>query len=417
MATYNTLQTSDDFVNWRANNIPCGISDSSDQYSVPGLGPSSFILPVGDMNIISPNATIPKGAIFRLSTFGTNATCSSITHFCNITVDQANGTCESAPPEFTWSSNLTYLKSIGANAISYPIIDDSSDRVESWYRGKQDYIHLLDYPLNTTGPGGYTIFMQLWWSEQDSLSDLWPSLNQDVITIVVVNCNFTYYNLTVQYQDRVGYNITEKVIADRFLSDGFSGLMRANAPSKILMKNLGPVFLSGPGTSTDGELMEAVSEGMSQLALASANIFANTTGPALWQQQIHTRILGRYPIIPVVLLVSVLFLNSLFALVICVATSFSRTDSIRVPGKIGSKSVPLLDLARIRLVSPAALVADRFPLKDPVNLRRVEIQAKQDTLDMFCEDAVERRVRIGMHEDKESGESVFGTWVEDSDEI
>ena len=46
----------------------------------------------------------------------------------------------------------------------------------------------------------------------------------------------------------------------------------------------------------------------------------------------------------------------------------------------------------------------------------LEIQAKQDTLDMFCEDTVERRVRIGMHEDKESGEWGFGAWVEESDE-
>ena len=44
-----------------------------------------------------------------------------------------------------------------------------------------------------------------------------------------------------------------------------------------------------------------------------------------------------------------------------------------------------------------------------MNLTRAEIQAKQDSLDMFCEDAVDRRVRIGMHEDKESGEWVFGT--------
>ena len=46
-----------------------------------------------------------------------------------------------------------------------------------------------------------------------------------------------------------------------------------------------------------------------------------------------------------------------------------------------------------------------------------EIQAKQDSLDMFREDTVDRRVRIGMHEDKESGERVFGTWVEESDEV
>ena len=152
------------------------------------------------------------------------------------------------------------------------------------------------------------------------------------------------------------------------------------------------------------------------MAMASAGALANMTGPTLSQQQIQTLILGRYPVIPVVLLIFVLFLNSLFALVICIATSLSRTGSIRVPGKTGAKPVPTLDLARLRLVSPAALVADRFPLQGSANLTKAEIKAMRDTLDMFCEDKVDRRVRIGMHEDKESGEWVFGTWVEESNE-
>ena len=316
-----------------------------------------------------------------------------------------------------WNSNFKYLNSTVANLVSYPIIDDSNERPGPWYAGTDDYSHLLDYPLNTTGPGGYTIFMQLWW----------PSLyagNPEILAYIdqgsgaltaVLNCNFTYYNVTMHVERGENYTVVDEVISERFLSDGFSGPLRSDALTSAFIDNIPPIILY-PRTQ-DEERMDYISLAFSEIVMKSASIFANMTEPAIDLQQTMFLNFGRYPIIPVVLLVSVLFLNSLFALVICVATSFSRTDSIRVPGKIGSKSVPLLDLARIRLVSPAALVADRFPLKDPVNLRRVEIQAKQDTLDMFCEDAVERRVRIGMHKDKESGESVFGTWIEDSDEI
>ena len=169
LTTYNTLQTSEDLVNWRENNIPCGLNNffnMSDQYLDTALNDPRFRGSVDDMPIIDPNITDSESrdTIYHVSTFGANATCSSITHLCNITADQSNGTCESAPPEFMWNSNLTYLSSTNANSVSYPIISDISDRAESRYTGKQDYAHLLDYPLNTTGPGGYTIFMQLWWS-------------------------------------------------------------------------------------------------------------------------------------------------------------------------------------------------------------------------------------------------------------
>ena len=97
----------------------------------------------------------------------------------------------------------------------------------------------------------------------------------------MVNCNFTYYNFTVQYQDG-GFSIIDEVIVDRFLSDGFSGPMRATAPSKAFMEELESTFLTSG--MTDGERMELLSDYLTQLALASASIFANTTGPALSQQ-------------------------------------------------------------------------------------------------------------------------------------
>ena len=219
----------------------------------------------------------------------------------------------------------------------------------------------------------------------------------------------TLYNVTLQYADGT-YNKINEEVSERFLSDGFGGPLRNDVLTSFLAEFLRPIFRST--TVTDEERMKGMTQEFTRLAMASAGISANTTGPSLWQTQLQTQILGRYPIIPVVLLSIVLFLNTLFALVICVATSFSHTGSIRVPGKTGSKSVPLLDLVRLRLVSPAALVSDRFPLaRSSVNLTRAEIQAMRDTLDMFCEDKVDRRVRVGMHEDKESGEWVFGTWV------
>ena len=171
-------------------------------------------------------------------------------------------------------------------------------------------------------------------------SEVLASIGQGVAAIAVVNCNFTYYNVTLQYDDTESYSIIDEVTTDRFLSDGFSGPVRTAVLTSNFMETLQSDLLLARST-TDKSRLASISERFTSLALGSASIFADTTSPALLQQQIQLRILGQYPITPVVLLVSVLFLNSLFALVICVATSFSRTDTIRVPGKTGPKRVPI----------------------------------------------------------------------------
>ena len=433
MATYNTLQTNDDLLNWQANNSPCGLADSPSKTN--GQDPFADVSDAGTDHNYRPNLGYKGDLAFLASvgevgnepyqiqttTFGVRTTCVSITHLCNITGNRSNGTCNGAPSEFTWNSNYTSnfgnLNLTVPHPVSYPIMDDPSERPESWYTGADEYFHLLDYPINTTSSGGYMMFMQLWWPYlEEGYSEILAKIGQGPASIVVLNCNFTYYNLTVQYDynNTYGHAVVDEVISERFLSDGFSGPLRAGLLFGSLMNTIIGNVVYG---SSDTARMDGINDAFAELALFSASIAAaNMTAPALWQEQGQTQILGRYPIIPVVLLVFVLLLNSLFALVICVVTSFSRTDSIRITGKSGSKSVPLLDLARLRLVSPGSLVADRFPLKGSANLTREEIQAMRDTLNMFCEDTVDRRVRIGMHEDKESGEWVFGTWVEESNE-
>ena len=45
---------------------------------------------------------------------------------------------------------------------------------------------------------------------------------------------------------------------------------------------------------------------------------------------------------------------------------------------------------------------------------KAELMARTSTSDMFSR-RDKCRVRVGMHEDKEAGETLFGTWIEDID--
>ena len=70
----------------------------------------------------------------------------------------------------------------------------------------------------------------------------------------------------------------------------------------------------------------------------------------------------------------------------------------------------------MRLLSPVAQVAERYP---PPNLglvdTRAELMSRASASEMFTEKMDGRRVRVGMHEDKETGEMIFGTWIDVTD--
>ena len=117
---------------------------------------------------------------------------------------------------------------------------------------------------------------------------------------------------------------------------------------------------------------------------------------------------------PVFLLLSVLFLNTLFAILICVTTSLSYTEFVEVSETAGGKQVSLLELVRLRLISPFALIADRYgSVGDDMPDEGAEDVANTTGLDMFSEIGDVRQVRVGICENKVTGRKVFGTWMDD----
>ena len=71
----------------------------------------------------------------------------------------------------------------------------------------------------------------------------------------------------------------------------------------------------------------------------------------------------------------------------------------------------------MRLLSPVAhQVAERYP---PPSLSavgtRAELMSRAFASEMFSEKMDDRRVRVGMHEDKETGETIFGTYLDFAD--
>ena len=74
----------------------------------------------------------------------------------------------------------------------------------------------------------------------------------------------------------------------------------------------------------------------------------------------------------------------------------------------------ILELARLRLISPLAFIADRYDAAgNDVPDEGAGNMANTTGLDMFSEIGDVWRVRVGMCKNKATGRKVFGTWMDD----
>lgn len=270
-----------------------------------------------------------------------------------------------------------------------------------------DFIDLLGYPINITQPGPYTLWLQLWWNSLDAftqhnLSGVF-SVPVDSIGVALAMCNVSYFNVTLEYRNGSYIKVNE-VPSARFLSDGISGALRANIFNNVLLENLIPTFNSL--NATDEERMALLTQEMTRFATVSAGIFANVTGPPLWQHKVENRILGRYPIAPVLSLITLLFITATFAVTICILAVASPSTKGNVYGM--KHALSELDLARLRLVSPFALIAEICDALDQDGKRSSN---QSNSIDMLHNKLDVRQICVGVHED-EAGEAVFRMWIE-----
>lgn len=129
------------------------------------------------------------------------------------------------------------------------------------------------------------------------------------------------------------------------------------------------------------------------------------------QSELVSRIVGRYPFWPVIIILILLFLYAGFALFLCVVTAFAPTEIIQVIGK--EVPVAALDLAVLGLTDHVAIAAELFSEKD--GEKRAECTMQTDAMEMHREDR-EPLLRLGLHRHGKGGETIFGFEGDDGGE-
>ena len=163
LSTYDTLQLID-LENWQTNNTPCGLAFPSSAPVEQDLRLAMNESSTTDIELLGDEknsavlvaSNVPENVVFQMTTFGSRASCASINKLCNVTADWENGTCGNPPSVVSWNSPSPGPGFRGS--ISYPITNNS-DGASDPFQTTNFYSELLNYPVNTTSPGGYTILM------------------------------------------------------------------------------------------------------------------------------------------------------------------------------------------------------------------------------------------------------------------
>jgi hypothetical protein len=169
---------------------------------------------------------------------------------------------------------------------------------------------------------------------------------------LLANCTLGFYNVTVTY-DRGQYTLIDSVLTDTWLSDGFAGPTFFGHYTMPLISNIEGIALkSGSLESTIALLRQE----MARMALGSAASVAGSTVGTIDQRRTEQRLLGRYPKIPALSLIGILYLYALVAIVFYVSAVFVDTRASYV-AECDEEAISVIEVAQIRLTQPDTVVA------------------------------------------------------------
>ncbi|KAA1476761.1 hypothetical protein DENSPDRAFT_843829 [Dentipellis sp. KUC8613] len=377
--------------------------------------------------VVDPNVPQTSSDVSNVSytgaTFGARASCSSVNHLCtNPTPTSYNITCSDVPSGFP-PINLTAPDSDTANGLSpgvskLGLLSANCDGCQ--YINASDVSHGHDsYAYGRAPPvNNYSLWMQLAWELTGSesfngasttVSDTAPESDIAYTTTgprahILAHCSLTFYNVTIRYENG-NYSRVAEELSNTGLSDGLAGPTRMALYASRLLDDVQGVAFSGAHTD---RVMAYLNQDLARLALGSAAYLTDQKEPVLDQQVLGTRALGRYPFWPAVIYIVLLWINAIVPLGIAGWTMMTRTSRIRVPGDQPA-TVSALELAKLRLTRPAALVAELvWHRSEEQSNQRVLSSVSTSVPGMFDEMEDGKGVRVGLHE--ADGQTLFGVW-------
>lgn len=367
--------------------------------------------------------SVPQLLSFEMGTFGARASCQSVTPSCKVDTSSGAVSCEGFPSTFVafnYSGDKPSGVGSGQSALYIQTSNcDGCDHIRADTALDSPEITTLSstqLPINL-----YSIWLEfIWVIDGDDIaftsakaSDAITYGGDGTMAVMLTNCSLSFYNVTLAYYNG-SYAVVDETLSNTGLSDGLAGPTRLGHYSSRLIANVeGHAF----NDSSSSSVMAFLSQDLARLALGSAAVITNETAPTTSPQyQIGDRILGRYPVWPIIIFLALLYSYSAMALIILIqATIFSRATMIRVPSRRDDEEtgwVSALDLTQLRLTSPLSLAATLFA-SDRSEIQGAELSMRASSLDMFDERPDEERLIVGIgggNRDLDTEWKPFGVW-------
>ncbi|KAG8909546.1 hypothetical protein FRC00_009907, partial [Tulasnella sp. 408] len=228
--------------------------------------------------------------------------------------------------------------------------------------------------------------------QADVVVDIVPS---PFITLYA-GCNVTFSNVTAQYDSS---SSSWKILLEEPSSDHFTSVMRAPALWQLATEKMAAEMMSIAMTETAPNVIAALNQHLARMMLGVA---VGTLQPAEATDvmQIVPTLLGQYPVGPIMIFITLLFLYALLAILIFTSSWLTHDETIIAASENNKDNTPeeqsVLDLTQRWLVDPLPLVATAFPGEDGKDVQRT---VADSALDMVYDgNGPDERLSIGLQE-------------------
>ncbi|KZT53801.1 hypothetical protein CALCODRAFT_519806 [Calocera cornea HHB12733] len=173
--------------------------------------------------------------------------------------------------------------------------------------------------------------------------------------VVLSACNLTWYNITIQQTKGLYVLLEEELSNPAFASVLWSPLVYQYA-TMHLENYLQSIAMSQNNTDTLMDILGA------ELARQAMSMAAATFQPAdtTSQATVGTKLLGRYPLAPVITMLVLLASSTIIFLVLAVWIVASSSSPVVETATNGDERPTVLELTQLRLTTPLALAAQLF---------------------------------------------------------
>ncbi|KZT53797.1 hypothetical protein CALCODRAFT_519802 [Calocera cornea HHB12733] len=368
----------------------------SDDFVLPSV---QTLAEADNMAVVVPKQILGNYS-FTAPSFGVRAACSAFTSKCSRSDGQnilSIGNCSNAG-----YPQLPVLTS--ADATAAPNWPDNGLLLA--HVGNLSMIGLLggsDLPQVTDSstipyPNPVPLTLQLAWSTftassvdgtfPPSCDAIGPWQSSNIIDGLVVfsACNLTWYNITLQQSDGIYTLLDEELSDPAFASVLWSPLLYQYA-TPHLENYLQSIALTQNNSDTLMRILE------DELARQAMSMAASTFQPVdtLDQAIVGSKLLGRYPLAPVITMFVLIASSTIIFSVLAVWIVASSSSPVVQTTTEGDERPTMLELTQLRLTTPLALAAQLFA-ENP------ESSFKPGFVEMFEAEETDAAVGIGLVE-------------------